>query len=178
MQWSGEKFVRAVDVAVRKAVQASAIELVGDIRILISTPSRSVKIVGKYTKGKFKGQAKKVLGVRGSNRSKPGEPPHKDFGTMRSSMAHEMVPGQPEAIVGSALKVARWMELGRAGGKRIRPKAGKKFLSWINPDGSRSFARSVVQGAILPRPYLRRQLKTNEPKILERLKQAVASVKA
>lgn len=178
MEWNGEKYVRAVDAAVRRDVQASAIELVGDIRTLISTPSRTVKVTGKYTKGKFKGQDKKTLGVRGSSRSKPGEPPHKDFGTLRSSIAHEMAAGDsPEAVVGSALKVARWMELGRAGGKRIVPKGGKKFLSWLNPDGSRSFARAVTQGAILPRPFLRRQLKTNEPKIMARIAQAIASVK-
>ncbi len=62
-------------------VEAAAILLQNEARQLISTPSRTVTRSEK--------RIKKVLGPRGSNRSKPGEPPHMDYGNLRRSVAHD-----------------------------------------------------------------------------------------
>jgi hypothetical protein len=59
---------------------------------------------------------RKVLGKRGSNRSRPGEPPHKDLGTLRSSVATQMetTTGDPSGLVGTALEYGKHLELGTA----------------------------------------------------------------
>lgn len=87
-------------------VEAAAIHLQNEARILISIPSRTVTL-----QDNGKGKVKRVLGPRGSNRSKPGEPPHMDHGNLRRSVAHDM-PDELTARVGSTLKYAKFLEVG------------------------------------------------------------------
>lgn len=166
MHWDGEKYLADVTARVGKAVQASAIELVGDVRRSISTPSRTV------TFEKYRGKSGMVLtrkktGPRGSSRSKPGNPPHKDTGTLRSSIAHAMNSDGVSAKVGSALRVARFMELGVRGGKIIRPKT-KKALAFNG-----IVRKSVKQGRIAPRPFLRPALARKHDSIKARIAKAL-----
>jgi hypothetical protein len=152
----GDEFMRRAEQIYGQRVQKAAIYLVGQIKELISVPSRSVKL----REGR-NGKIKKVLGARGDSRSKPGEPPHKDFGNLRGSIAFDFDPATLTARVGSPSKVARWMELGTPGGKIIVAK-NKKVLA----DGAGNiFGKRVKQGAIRPRPFLRRSLKDSKERI-------------
>jgi hypothetical protein len=152
----GDEFLRRAEEIYGRRVQKAAIYLVAQIKELISVPSRSVKFrVGKNSK------VKKVLGDRGDSRSKPGEPPHKDFGNLRGSITFDYDPQALRARVGSPSKVAKWMELGTPGGKIIVAK-NKKVLA---DAAGNIFGKRVRQGAIRPRPFLRRSLKDNRERI-------------
>jgi HK97 gp10 family phage protein len=44
--------------------------------------------------------------------SKPGDPPHKQTGRLRSSVTYEVLDGELIARVGTNVKYAKWLELG------------------------------------------------------------------
>jgi hypothetical protein len=155
-----------VRARVLKALHAVGVELTNDIKRSISTPSRTV--TRGYDK---KGRKKKLLGARGSNRSRPGQPPNKDYGVLRSSIAYKVDEVSLTVYVGTNLRYGRYLELGVRGGKLIRPKKGKA-LSWVDGMGFRRFAKAVRQGRIEPRPFLRPALARNREKILARLRAA------
>ncbi len=152
-----EEILRRYRAMYAKRLTKAAIFLQGQIRQLISVPSRSVSF--QKTKG---GKIKKVLGPRGNMRSQPGQPPHMDHGALRASITYEVDRENLTARIGSPSKVARWMELGTPGGKIITPKT-KKVLA--NVATGQIFGKRVRQGAIRPRPFLRRSLKENMPAI-------------
>lgn len=106
MQWD-ESYVREVERTVAARVQAAGYHLVSRIRENISVPSRTVKL--REGKG---GKVKKVLGPRGSSRSRPGEFPHKDFGRLRQSIAQQHFPDEARSIVGTNLPYGKFLELG------------------------------------------------------------------
>ncbi len=109
-----DNYIREAERTYSQRVQAAGIYLVSRIRENISIPSRTVKIV--QTKS---GGTKKVLGARGSNRSKPGEFPHKDFGRLRQSIASDFKPETLTARVGTNLAYGRYLEMGTV---RMRPR--------------------------------------------------------
>jgi phage gpG-like protein len=90
-----------------KNLHAACYFLQAGTRTLISTPSRTVTM-GKTRAGKDK----KILGARGSNRSKPGEPPHKDHGTLRTSIAVDVNEAELVGRVGTNLPYGKHLELG------------------------------------------------------------------
>ena len=161
MHWQGEQVIRQAEQEVNRNVEAAAIHLQNKVREKLSVAGRTVS-QQPITRGKNKGKMKKVVGAMGSNPSKPGEAPHKQTGTLRSSIAHEMTEPQ-RALVGTALKVGKWMELGVVGGKIIRP-VNKKALA--NTALGLMFGKRVKQGAIKPRPFLRSTLNEEKPNII------------
>lgn len=94
-------------------------------------------------------------------RSRPGEPPRVQTGTLRRSITTEMHPTMPIARAGTNLFYAKLLELGYPGGKIIRPKTAKA-LRWVDESGVH-YAKSVRQGAIEPRPFMRPALHRAEP---------------
>lgn len=161
MHWQGEQVLRQAETEVNRNVQAAAIHLQNKTREKLSVAGRTVSHQ-PISKGKNKGKMRKVVGAMGSNPSKPGEAPRKQTGTLRSSIAHEMV--EPNrALIGTALKVGKWMELGTVGGKIIRPK-NKKALA--NVALGLMFGKRVKQGAIKPRPFLRSTLAEEKQNIV------------
>jgi hypothetical protein len=102
-----DNWIKQQQAKYAQRVQAAGIHLKNEARILISIPSRTVSVVEAKN-----GKTKKVLGPRGSNRSKPGEPPHLDRGNLRRSVADDFNADQLLSRVGSASKVARWTEFG------------------------------------------------------------------
>jgi HK97 gp10 family phage protein len=108
-----QAFEDKIERQVLRNLDAAGFFLVSQIRPMISTPSRTVSHVPRFKGDQLVGM-KKVLGPRGSNRSKPGEPPHKDYGRLRASIARETVPNgsSPRCFVGSALPHAKFLELG------------------------------------------------------------------
>jgi HK97 gp10 family phage protein len=110
MQWN-EGYIAEVERSVSQRVKAAGYFLVSRIRENISIPSRTVTF-RDITKGKNKGGRKKVLGARGSSRSKPGQFPHKDFGRLRQSIAqdHQGLITR----VGTNVPYGKFLELGTA----------------------------------------------------------------
>jgi HK97 gp10 family phage protein len=114
MQWSGESYVREVERTTGQRVQAAGIYLQGKVREIISIPSRTVSFRDNKA-----GKRVKVLGARGSNRSKPGMPPHKDYGRLRQSIATDFDPATTTARVGTNLAYGKFLELGTS---KMRPR--------------------------------------------------------
>lgn len=87
MTWNGDAFEKFVNAEAEKRVEAAAIYVKNQIKAAISTPS-----------------------MGGKEPSAPGEPPHKDTGRLRASIAHErhgMV-----ARVGTNVTYGKSLELG------------------------------------------------------------------
>lgn len=100
-------------------LEAAAIYLVAQIKQNISIPSRTVTF--KQGRG---GKFRKVLGARGSSRSRPGEFPHKDYGTLRQSITWQIdeTANGITARVGTPVSYARDLEFG------TRKMAARPFL--------------------------------------------------
>lgn len=92
-------------------MEAAAIHLTGAIKVNISVPSRTVKF--KQGRG---GKFRKVLGPRGSDRSKPGEFPHRDYGTLRQSITWDIRDDGDVVVarVGTPVGYSRFLEFGCA----------------------------------------------------------------
>lgn len=131
-----ERFVRRQAVA---RVTAAAVHLVNRIKENISIPSRTVTY--KQTHG---GKTKKVLGARGSNRSKPGEFPHKDYGTLRASITCDVQEQGDKVVarIGSPLKYSLYLELG------TRKMAARPFLRRTLKEEAESIRQIIEHGEV------------------------------
>ena len=98
-----------------------------------------------------------AIGSGGVQRSLPGHPPAIQTAHLENSIQFEVDDDKPVARIGTNLPYGKFLELGVAGGKIIRPIKGK-FLRFKGRDGKWVFMREVVQGRILPRPFLRRAM--------------------
>jgi len=95
--------------------------------------------------------------------SAPGNYPRADTMNLMRSIASEVDENRLWFRVGSALKYALWLEYGTAGGRTITAKNGG-VLSWRDPrTGKVVFAKSVRQGPIAPRPFLRTTMSEMRP---------------
>ena len=113
-----ENFIRELERTVAQRVEAAGRYLQSEMRKNISIPSRTVKTAATRSGG-----TKKVLGPRGSNRSKGGEFPHKDYGRLRASIAVEMqadAPNGPRVLVGTNLAYGKHLEFGT---KSMKPRS-------------------------------------------------------
>ena len=104
------KFLRSVERVMFRRLDAVGTVLRNHIREMISTPSRKVTYETKRRKGVYR-QVKK-LGKRGSGRSEPGNPPHKDYGKLRASISYEVDKAKLVVRVGTPLQYGKFLELG------------------------------------------------------------------
>lgn len=88
-KWRGNEVQKLAELEMAKRIQACAILLTNDIKASISLPSN-----------------------HGATPSAPGEPPHKDTGRLRASIAWFFDPKALTARVGTNLLVGKWLELG------------------------------------------------------------------
>jgi hypothetical protein len=96
LKWNGPEVQRRIWREMERRIHAATILVLNHARELISIAGTGGK---PGTKRKY-----------GSNPSAPGEPPHKQFGHLRRSVAREVV--GLVGRVGSNLKYARYLELG------------------------------------------------------------------
>ena len=90
-----------------------------------------------------------------SYRSKEGDVPRVQTGRLKGSITTDMHETMPIGRVGTNVIYGKWLEFGIPGGKKIVAKG--KMLRWAS-GGKVHFAKSVIQGAIKPRPFMRPSL--------------------
>lgn len=111
VNWYGDQFKRELVQQVTKSVSAAAIYLSGQTKADISQPG--TLRYGVPGKGK-KPRQKTIYNF---THSKPGNPPYKQTGRLRGSIAWELVGvgrglSVPVGRVGTNVRYGRWLELG------------------------------------------------------------------
>ena len=111
IRWNGDNYVRDVERNLSQRMRALGFAGITEIRAMISISGRTIshKMI---TRGKNKGQQKKVLGAYGSDPSKPGEPPHKQHGKLRQSIASDFDAERFILRIGTPLSYGKFLELG------------------------------------------------------------------
>jgi hypothetical protein len=130
-------------------LEAACVHLVNSIRQNISVPGRTQSQV-TISRGKNAGKTRTKWGALNTKPSQPGDFPAKQTGTLRSSIAYTIDKETLTAKVGTASMVGKWLELGTRGGTIISVKNARVLADALG----HVFGTRVVQGAILPRPFL------------------------
>jgi len=94
-RWQGDKARKLITAGFVRNLQAASILVVNRAKILLS-------VAGTGRQGTAQGH------------SAPGEPPRKQTGRLRASVAREVDANQLTARVGTNVKYGRWLELGTA----------------------------------------------------------------
>lgn len=103
VKWDGDAFKAKIEKQMRRRLETCA-----NIGLKDAVRSLNIDGTGKVTE-KVKGRKQTRL-VYGANPSKPGEPPHKQYGTLIESVAYEVL--SRVARIGTSLKYGRYLELG------------------------------------------------------------------
>jgi len=171
--WHGHEAMKALLADARRKVQEAVLLVERDVK-------SSMRLGGRVASGEMEWQSytgragderrrrvEKGTGKRaekvGSYASKPGEVPRVQTGTLRRSITHEMHDTMPIGRVGTNVIYGKWLEFGIPGGKKIVAKG--KMLRWAS-GGKVHFAKSVIQGAIKPRPFMRPSLMRTQAAIV------------
>ena len=120
--WLGEKYGRDVQKELRRRTFKAALVIEGSAKILLGLRGGITKS-GKRTfetvsfnkrkqTGKNIRKKEIFLSKIGTFRSKPGEPPRTQTGTLKRSMTHEIHPIKPIGKVGPGVKYGRALEFG------------------------------------------------------------------
>lgn len=164
-------FAKKIDNLMAGVLWGIATDMVKDIRQDMRAGKSGAPVpVGYKTYGqKGKAAIGRIQGW-GKTRSAPGESPAVQNGMLWRSIAKAKT-GPLTVRVGTNLPYGRYLEDGVEGGKVIRPKSAKA-LAFISRAGVPIIARSVVQGKIAPRPWLRPALDRMRPIAADRIKRA------
>ena len=103
VKWYGDKVIKEVNAARSRALTKACLLVVRSIKQ--SFPDSGIKNATKKQ--------------REANRSKPGEIPHVQTGTLRASIDYEIVgdEGHVGPKLGPAAKYGKWLEIGTPGGQ-------------------------------------------------------------
>lgn len=104
-KWKGDEAARLIRAGFVRNLHAAAILVQNHAKELISVAGTMKADAGRDRKGRFRRQY-------GANPSAPGEPPHKQTGHLRRSVARDVDSHHLTARVGTNLKYGRWLELG------------------------------------------------------------------
>lgn len=110
VEWNGEAFQKRVRAEMNRRLAASSMIVENHAKELLSVEGTGGgarrDAQGRYIKGSS--------GPRryGSNPSKPGEPPRKQYGHLRRSVTYALDRLGMVSRVGTNLKYGRWLELG------------------------------------------------------------------
>ena len=116
MSWTPDRFLRRMDESIKRGLELAAIEYEGELKRVISKPGPM--------KGKMANKQKERMAAAGEVRraSKPGEPPRRRHGVLRSSIGHASRLGGLVQRVGSSVAYARHLEWGTTAGRlKARP---------------------------------------------------------
>lgn len=108
VKWHGDEAKRLIRAAFARNLAAAAIVVKSRAKVLLSVPGTA----NREAPGRDKGGRFTKAKIYGADRSKPGEPPRKQYGRLRGSVAHEVDAGSLTARVGTNLLYGRWLELG------------------------------------------------------------------
>lgn len=165
LRWYGNEVMKAIEGDARRKVLTACLITERYIKDSMRAGGRTESGSAVLKPGTKRTVVDPKTGVKAgkinSYRSKPGEVPRVQTGSLRRSYTHEIHATLPIGRVGTNLKYAKWLEWGVSGGKVITP-IRAMVLSWIQ-GGVRRFARRVVQGAIAPRPHVRPALQALKP---------------
>lgn len=118
VNWQGDKWAKAFKAEMRKRTSAAAIRLKSQVQADISQAGtlRYDTGGGRDKRGRFLGKQRTVYNF---THSRPGNPPYKQTGHLRRSMAWELIDTGPTFVgrVGTNLKYGRALELGT---RRVR----------------------------------------------------------
>lgn len=115
VEWNGEAFQKRVRAEMNRRLAASSMIVENHAKELLSVAGTGVAASAFVGNGKVGKQEKKYRKGRrtyGSNPSKPGEPPHKQYGHLRRSVTFALDRLGLVSRVGTNLKKGRWLELG------------------------------------------------------------------
>jgi hypothetical protein len=142
------KALKAIYELMGKRLEAGAMYLENSIKEEISLTGVGQAAVPKGTKlasGRVTRRPKRTR-IYGFARSKPGEPPRKQFGHLRRSITHDVDKANLTARVGTTLKVGRYLELGtrrmaarpylRSTYLRVAPQIAQIFMAGNVPDAA------------------------------------------
>lgn len=94
------------ETEVRRVIRDETVKLLGAAAVVVQNRARELlSVTGTGGEG---GKKRRY----GSNPSRPGEPPHKQYGHLRRSVAREVDRATLTARVGTNLKYGRCLELG------------------------------------------------------------------
>ena len=116
MSWTPEKFLRRTEESIKRGLELAAIEYEGELKRVLDKPG---PMPSKMTKGQ-----KERMAAAGEVRraSKPGEPPRRRRGILRSSIGHAPRLEGMVQRVGSGVAYARHLEWGTTTGRlKARP---------------------------------------------------------
>lgn len=135
MIWYGDEFLRALEVHNQNLLNEAAEHALAVTRQNLSTIGRSA----------------------------PGDYPGMSTGKLRDSVYARVDPGTKTVRVGTDLRYGYYLEYGTAGGRIIRAAPGS-VLVWRDPHtGELVHAKWVIQGAVAPRPWMRRSVEELKP---------------
>lgn len=104
--WTPDRFLKSMEARHVKAVESMAIAYEGDLKRVLSKPGpmKTKLTAGQLARMKAAGEERRA--------SKPGEPPRKRTGALRSSIAHAPRLGGRVQRVGSSMRYSRRLEWG------------------------------------------------------------------
>jgi len=116
VKWHGEKFYRRAKTGTQKALKKVAQMVELEAKSLMTrggrTPSGRAVPLREGSRTMIDPETGQRAGRIGSYRSRPGEPPRVQTGTLRRSITHELHPTLPIARVGTNVTYGKWLELG------------------------------------------------------------------
>lgn len=102
-----KEFMRRMRAGETKNLSAAGRMLKGKLKIALSIPSQQITTVTSKS-----GKTRKVYGAKGVNRSKPGDPPHRDTGFLRAHTFSKLKKGGKAVKVGTRAPHATLLEYG------------------------------------------------------------------
>lgn len=146
LQWNGSFVLDQIHNLVYRRLDAAAIYLRNSVKEEISLPGTvsSIRIVTNRAGVKRVRRGKTIYGAV---RSKPGEPPRKQYGTLRMLYAHETDKRELKARVGTNYVIARFLEMGTS---RMRP---RPHLRRTLMRERTKLARIINVGAMPDKPF-------------------------
>ncbi len=109
VDWKGKELQKAIRNGLAKNVAAAGQFFKAQVTAALSTSGRKVTITATKS-----GRTRKTLGAKGSNRSKAGDPPHKQTGELRRSVFKKVKKNKVEVRVGTRAPYGGVLEFGGA----------------------------------------------------------------